>query len=255
MLWTLTCTLILFAVVGCDCPQQLKDAKAANRLQRDRIAELENELAQCQTELQQKQMEMQGLSSRGGADLEAKNALISALEADIEKKKAIIAQLQAQILQGGATVLPPEMDMKLQDFAKSSDMIDYDSATGSLKFKSDLLFNLGDDTVTADAAAALKTLADIMNSAEGKQFDLVIAGHTDDVPIKRPATLAKHPTNWHLSVHRSIAVENILEKGGISPERMSVKGHGEYHPVEANKPGKKGSAANRRVEIFVVPGH
>jgi chemotaxis protein MotB len=92
-----------------------------------------------------------------------------------------------------------------------------------------------------------------MNSPEGNAFDMVIVGHTDDVPIKKASTLQSHPTNWHLSVHRSISVLNVLTSAGLSPDRFAVKGFGEFRPVEPNKPNKGGSAANRRVEIFIVP--
>ena len=253
VLWIAGC-VVLLTLVGCsNCPQQLNDLKAQNRIQQDRIAELENQLALCGGDLQQCQQNLQSLSGQSNADVQAKDALIAALEADIEKKKAMIAQMQSQLLLGG-TPLPDTMNVLLQDFAKTSDMIDFDASTGMIKFKSDLLFNLGSDQLQTGAVNSIKTLAGIMNSAEGKQFDMVVVGHTDDVPIKKPETLKAHPTNWHLSVHRAISVEQELDKDGVAPERLAVKGYGEYRPVEPNKPNKGGNAANRRVEIFIIPG-
>jgi chemotaxis protein MotB len=251
LLGILCCTVIVLAT-GCQ-NQQLNDLKAQNRIQQGRIGELESQLAECDGNLQQKTQELANLSGKIGADVNAKDAMIAALEADIEKKKALIAQMQNQLLEGGQP-LPPEMNILLQDFAKNSDMIDFDAATGMLKFKSDLLFDSGSDNVQAGATESIKALADIMNSDEGKQFDIVIVGHTDDMPIKKAETLRNHPTNWHLSVHRAISVEQLLSKDGITPERLAVKGYGEYRPVEPNKPGKKGNPANRRVEIFIIPG-
>ncbi|MHC4855042.1 MAG: OmpA/MotB family protein [Planctomycetota bacterium] len=246
------CCAVIVLTTGCQ-NQQLNDLKAQNRIQQGRIAELEANLAVCDGNLQQKTQELANLSGKIGADADAKDAMIAALEADIAKKKTLIKQMQSQLLEGGQP-LPPEMNILLQDFAKSSDMIDFDANTGMLKFKSDLLFASGSDDVQAGAAESIKALAGIMNSDEAKQFDVVIVGHTDDVPIKKAETLRNHPTNWHLSVHRAIRVEQLLGKDGIAPERMAVKGYGEYRPVEPNKPGKKGNAANRRVEIFIIPG-
>ena len=251
-LWILGCAAILLTT-GCETQQQYNDLKAQNRIQQQRIEDLENELGLCDGQLQQKTQELQGLSGKVGIDMDAKDAMIAALEADIEKKKAMIAQMQTQLMQGG-TPLPPEMNFLLQDFAKNSDMVDFDAATGMLKFKSDLLFDSGSDVVKAGAEESVKALAGIMNSDEAKQFDLVIVGHTDDMAIKKASTLRNHPTNWHLSVHRSISVQKMLGGSGIAPERMAVKGYGEYRPVEPNKPGKKGNQANRRVEIFIIPG-
>jgi chemotaxis protein MotB len=244
---------VMLLAVGCDSPQKLEDMQAQNRLQQQRIDELENELGLCSGKLQKYQQDLLGLSGRSGADLQARDATIAALEADIEAKKALIAKMQEQLLHGG-TPLPPEMNTMLQQFAQNSDMIDFDEQTGSLKFKSDLLFDLGSAEVKADRIEAIRALADIMKTEEGGKFDMVVVGHTDDAPIKRAQTLAKHPTNWHLSVHRSISVQDLLAKNGIAPQRLAVKGYGEYRPQEPNKPNKAGNPVNRRVEIFIIPG-
>lgn len=241
----------MLALTGC-YQQGMDELRAQNRLQQERISSLENELNQCSINLDQCHKEKETLAGQSNADLEAKNALISALEADLEKKKALITQMQAQLLQTGAP-LPPELNIRLQEFAKSSDMITFDESTGMLKFKSDLLFDLGSDKVAAGAIDSLKQLAAIMKTPEAAAFDMVIVGHTDDVPIKKSSTLQAHPTNWHLSVHRAISVLNVLTSAGISPERMAVKGYGEYRPIEPNKPNKGGNPANRRVEIYIVP--
>ena len=110
------------------------------------------------------------------------------------------------------------------------------------------------DFMSTVGLSALVAGSGIMNTDEGATFDVVVVGHTDDMPIKKASTLKNHPTNWHLSVHRAISVERMLDGNGIAPERMAVKGYGEYRPVEPNKAGKKGNAANRRVEIFIIPG-
>jgi len=244
-------TLIVGAS-GCVSQAKYDDLKSQNRIQVDRIASLESQLGDCNTTLSQKDRELQAYLGSSGADIDAKNATISALEADLEKKKSLIAKMQAQLLMGGSP-LPMELNVMLQEFAKTSDMISFDESTGSLKFKSDLLFPLGSDEVGASAAEAIKALCGIMNASEGKQFDMVIVGHTDDVPIKRAITKQAHPTNWHLSAHRAISVLNLMTGNGIASERLCAKGYGEFRPVEPNKPNKGGSAANRRVEVFIIP--
>jgi chemotaxis protein MotB len=92
-----------------------------------------------------------------------------------------------------------------------------------------------------------------LNSELGKGFDIIIAGHTDDLRIAKPDTRERHPTNWHLSAHRAISVLDIMTKNNIVSERMSVRGFGEYRPIESNKPNRKGNPQNRRVEIYIVP--
>jgi chemotaxis protein MotB len=250
--WMMVAGMVLSAT-GCVSQAQFDDLKAQNRIQQERIGQLESQLNDCNQTLDQKNKELQALVGKGGADLQAKNAYIAALEADLEQKKALLAKLQEQLLQGGAP-LPMEMNVLLKDFAnKNPDLVSFDEATGSLKFKSDLLFNPGSDEVASSAMDAIKTLAGIMNNPEAKQFDMAIVGHTDDLRISRAETKAKHPTNWHLSVHRAISVLNILAQNQIPEERMCAKGYGEFRPAAPNKPNKGGNAANRRVEIFIIP--
>lgn len=251
--WMLMCGALALAVGGCRCgQQQYEDLQAQNRIQQQRLGELEAQLTACNMSIKQRQQQLDAMSGRTGADLQARDALMAALEADLEEKKAIIAKLQAQLLEGGAP-LPLELNVMLQEFARTSDMIDFDEATGSLKFKSDLLFDLGSDAVKAPAAESLKSLAGIMNTAEARQFDLVVVGHTDDAPIRRAETRQAHPTNWHLSAHRAISVMNTISQNGVEQERMAVKGYSEFRPVEPNRPNKGGNPVNRRVEIFIVP--
>jgi len=154
---------------------------------------------------------------------------------------------------GGTIVLPPALDTALKEFAsKYPNLVEYDPARGVLRFKSDILFALGIDEVNPDVIPALQEFAKIMNIPEAGNFDAVVVGHTDNVPISRPATRAKHPTNWHLSVHRSIAVMDVLKTGGIDQTRMGVMGYGEFRPLVANE-DSHGNAKNRRVEVYIVP--
>ena len=78
-----------------------------------------------------------------------------------------------------------------------------------------------------------------------------MVGHTDNMPISKPDTRAKHPTNMHLSTHRAISVRDALVADGITANRVQVAGYGEFRPVAEN--GTRGSATNRRVEIFLTP--
>jgi len=185
-------------------------------------------------------------------EVESLKQQIAALEEDLAKKKELIASMQQRLLMGGAA-LPVELSTMLEDFAKQQpDMVEYDSSRGIVKFKSDLLFDKGSDTVAASAIEAVKSLSTILNSEQGKKFDVIIAGHTDDIPIQKPETRAKHPTNWHLSSHRAIAVLNVMAGSGIESKRMSVRGFGEFRPIAENKPNKGGNERNRRVEIYIV---
>ena len=177
---------------------------------------------------------------------------ISALQAALAAKNALINQLIDQM---GQIALPIELSNELSDWANQAgnDLVSFDEKNGIVRFKSDLLFDKGDDTVQSEARTQLESLSNILNTETAQSFDILVVGHTDDIPILKPGTLLKHPTNWHLSAHRSISVEKVFAEAGIKQKRLAVIGMGEFRPVEPNKPDKKGNPKNRRVEIYIVP--
>lgn len=250
-----SCILVLAVTVivsGCLSQQQFNDMKSQNRIQQQRITGLESQLDAANVEVDQMSKLIETYQNQSSASMGAKTEEIAALEEDVQKKAELISKMSKQLLRSGVK-LPVELSVALQEFAGSSDLVTFDPDTGVLKFKSDLLFASGSDQIESGAVNSIKQFCEIMNSSQAKKFDIIIAGHTDDVPVKKPATRAKHPTNWHLSVHRAISVLNLMTENKIGSKRVSVRGFGQYRPVEPNKPKKKGNPANRRVEIFVVP--
>jgi chemotaxis protein MotB len=248
----LSSVLVFISLSLLGCGPSAEELKVQNDMQRKRIQQLESELQTASLQLDQFKRQLETCQGREGIEADALSQKVAALEEDIARKKALIESMQAQLLLGGAA-LPVELSTLLEDFAKSSDMIDYDSVRGIVKFKSDLLFDKGSANVAQSAIASLKELARILNSKQGSEFDVIVAGHTDDMRISRPATKAQHATNWHLSAHRAISVLNIMGQNNLDSERMSVRGFGEYRPIVPNKAAKKGNPQNRRVEIYIVP--
>ena len=242
------CACVLLAS---GCSSELQDLRIQNATQQRTIDQLRADLNAAQLQLGQLRRQLTEAQSKGGIEVQTLQQKIAALEEDIAKKEELIASMQQRLLLGGAA-LPVELSTMLEDFAKQHDMVTYDSSRGIVKFKSDLLFEKGSDTVAASAVAAVKSLCAILNSEEGKKFDVIIAGHTDDIPILKPETRAKHPTNWALSAHRAIAVLDVMEGSSIESKRMSVRGFGEYRPITENLPNKGGNPQNRRVEIYIV---
>ena len=202
-------------------------------------------------ELEQAKRQIEALGGKGNVEMQALQQKVAALEDDIAKKKALIEAMQKQL--GGATQLPAELTSMLEDWAKGSDLVSFDAARGIVKFKSDLLFEKGSDEAAPSAMEAVKSLCGILNTEQAKAFDIIIAGHTDDLPISQPETKAKHPSNWYLSAHRAITVLDAMTANGIVPERASIRGFGEFRPVVPNELNKKGNPQNRRVEIYIVP--
>ncbi len=112
----------------------------------------------------------------------------------------------------------------------------------------DLLFDSGKAKIRREAFSLLDKVAAVLEDNMAS-FNIGIEGYTDNVPIKH----SKWKSNWELSSARSLSVLHYLvNKKGISPERLSAIGFGEYRPVASNDT-KEGRKLNRRVEIVIQP--
>jgi chemotaxis protein MotB len=253
-----TITLSAVVISACvllagGCNSGMDDLRIQNRIQAKRIEQLTADLQAKTLELDQVKKQLAAAGQEDSIEVDALKQQIAALKDDIAKKEELISSMQQRLLLGGAA-LPVELTTQLEDFAKQRpDLVTYDANRGVVKFKSDLLFELGSDKVAPSAVEAVKALCQILNTPEGKKFDIIVAGHTDDIPIATAETRAKHPTNWYLSVHRAIAVLMVMQNNNVAPTRLSARGFGEYRPIAENLPGKKGNPQNRRVEIYIVP--
>ena len=112
----------------------------------------------------------------------------------------------------------------------------------------DLLFDSGKSKIKSEAYPLLEKVSSVLKD-NMVQFNVGIEGHTDNVPIK----LSGYKSNWELSTSRALSVLHYLVNDqGISPERLSAIGYGEYRPVASNET-KDGRKQNRRVEIVILP--
>ena len=96
----------------------------------------------------------------------------------------------------------------------------------------------------------LSEFAEIFGDSEVTGVAVFIEGHADNQRISRAETRSKHPTNWHLSYHRAMAVKSVLHKSGMVNNKMFVAGFGEHRPRSSNATAA-GRQLNRRVEIFI----
>jgi len=112
----------------------------------------------------------------------------------------------------------------------------------------DLLFDSGKAQIRPEANALLNKVSVVLKN-NMSQFNIGIEGHTDNNPIKHSGW----KSNWELSSARALSVLHYLVNNqGISGERLSAIGYGEYRPVASNET-KDGRLQNRRVEIVILP--
>jgi chemotaxis protein MotB len=107
-------------------------------------------------------------------------------------------------------------------------------------------YDPGSDQLRPGAYAILGRLAPILS---GYGSELRIEGHTDDVPIHN----ARFASNWELSAGRATGLVRLfVDRYGFEPQRLSVSGYSEYHPVASNST-PEGRQMNRRVDIVILP--
>lgn len=210
------------------------------------------QLAQAQNRTRQLYQQNQALL----AEKQSWEQQMAALRARGETLQARLDNLMAERNQLGGTRNPlsDSTNRQFADLEKRYPGFEFDPQTGVSKFSNDILFESGSDDLRAEAIPLLTEFANILNAGEASQLNVLVAGHTDDQPVKKASTRQRHPDNWYLSAHRSINVVHELHKHGIKNSRMGVAGYAEYQPRVA-KTSNDARRQNRRVEIFVLaPG-
>lgn len=110
-----------------------------------------------------------------------------------------------------------------------------------------MLFKTGSYEVSSRAMETLSKIAKILK--DYKDFDVLVEGNTDNVPISR----TNIRNNWDLSALRASSVVQVLQNDfGINPNRLSASGRGEFNPI-ADNDSEVGKQRNRRTEIIITP--
>lgn len=110
-----------------------------------------------------------------------------------------------------------------------------------------MLYKSGSYEINDRAAETLSKIAKIIT--DYKDYDVLIEGNTDDVPILRENIR----NNWDLSCLRASSVVQYLQtRFGVDPKRLTAGGRGEYNPVASNSTAV-GKQRNRRTQIIITP--
>jgi len=245
------------SLMGCVSRDEYLREKFARRKAVERAETLERDLADERARVLALEAEREAVRGQLGTQTQLTSTLkserdrLNSYSSRLQNELNALAQQQPGAIEVVKVKLPTELDRALKDFAAQySDSVEYDPDRGAVRWKSDLTFAVGSDDVQPDARNSLRSFAQVVRSAVSNDFEVIIVGHTDNLRIG-PVTGRRHPTNWHLSVHRAISVMDVLKDNGLPPERMGVMGYGEHRPQVAN-PSRGGAEANRRVEIFLV---
>ena len=111
-----------------------------------------------------------------------------------------------------------------------------------LNLPSGITFAYNSSTVQPQFRQTLDQVADILS--QYKQTYIDVYGHTD--------ATGSDAYNQRLSEQRATSVADYLASRGVQPARIGTRGFGKSQPIASNDT-EEGRAANRRVEIKIVP--
>ena len=227
-----------------------QDAKEQLAASKARVASLEEQLAQAK----QAYASLQGSLDKSLTNASANNVNISKLVDQINESNQYIRHLVEvksksdslnMVLTNNLTRSLSKEEMKEVDVQVLKGVV-YISLADNMLYKS------GSYEINERAAETLSKIAKIIT--DYKDYEVLIEGNTDNVPVNTSAASMKNiRNNWDLSALRASSVVQALQNQyGVDPKRLTAGGRGEYNPVTTNST-EVGKQRNRRTQIIITP--
>ena len=227
--------------------QDTKEQLAASKA---RVASLEDQLAQAKKDY----ASLQGSLDKSLNNASANNVNISKLVDQINESNQYIRHLVEvksksdslnMVLTNNLTRSLSKEEMKEVDVQVLKGVV-YISLADNMLYKS------GSYEINDRAAETLSKIAKII--MDYKDYEVLIEGNTDNVPVNASAATMKNiRNNWDLSCLRASSVVQALQNQyGVDPKRLTAGGRGEYNPVTTNST-EVGKQRNRRTQIIITP--
>ena len=211
--------------------QRLADARAANAELKRAYAEMQKTLNQSIESGSQSSVNIAKLVD----EINASNKYIKELVAAKSKSDSLNMVLTNNLTRSLSRDELKDIDVKVLKGVVYISLAD------------NMLYKSGSYEVSDRAMETLGKIAKIIK--DYKDYDVLVEGNTDDVPISR----TNIRNNWDLSALRASSVVQVLQnRFGIDPSRLTAGGRGEYNPIADNS-SDLGRQRNRRTEIIVTP--
>jgi chemotaxis protein MotB len=210
--------------------QELEQTMQTLRAEQAEARELGQRLARLEAQLGATMRDKSSLEENIGqmqvalADLKRRKA---EADARIDEFKALVARFKTLIDAG-----------KLRVRIRDGRMV--------VELATDVLFPSGSARLSRAGQASIAEVATLLASIPERQFQ--VEGHTDNVPTGPGGW----NSNWELASARALTVLRTMVDAGLPPDRISAASFGEARPSRANDTPEN-KAANRRIEIVVVP--
>lgn len=227
-----------------------QDAKEKLAASQARVSSLEDQLAQAKKDY----ASLQGSLDKSLSNASANNINISKLVDQINESNQYIRHLVEvksksdslnMVLTNNLTRSLSKEEMKEVDVQVLKGVV-YISLADNMLYKS------GSYEINDRAQETLSKIAKII--MDYKDYDVLIEGNTDNVPVNTSAPSMKNiRNNWDLSALRaSSVVQYLIDHFGVAPKRLTAGGRGEFNPVATNDT-ELGKQRNRRTQIIITP--
>ncbi|WP_291274173.1 OmpA family protein [Flavobacterium sp.] len=185
--------------------------------------------------------ELTVLTTKGAQNLE--KSLESLKEKDLK-----ISRLQDALTKKDSVTLALVTSLKREVGIDDPDIkINVEKGVVMISIADNLLFKSGSYEVGTRAKEVLGKVAKVINSKP--DFECMVEGHTDNVPIKNTVLL----DNWDLSVKRATSIVRVLQNDlGVNPKQLIPAGRSYFIPL-ADNDTVENRAKNRRTRIIIMP--
>jgi len=240
-------TLVLIVVLlvsGCVKKSTHQKALAENKRLKSELAEVLKKLSETDATLAAKLKELGILDENSKIKEEELGKVRTEKEATLAELAELRRQKEAAEKRIAAYKALQDKFRALVDTGKLQ--VAFRNGQMTLKLPSGILFPSGSAELSKGGQTAIADVVKVLVEFKDRRF--VVAGHTDNQPIKT----AQFPNNWYLSTARANSVVQFMIKEGFPAKSLAAAGYGENDPVAANDTDKN-REQNRRIEIILVP--
>ena len=224
---------------------KLADVQSQLAASKARVSSLQDQLAQARKDYEKLQSSLDKSLTAGSQT----NMNISKLVDQINESNQYIRHLVEVKSKSDSLnmVLPNNLTRSLSQSEQKEVNVQVLKGVVYISLADNMLYKSGSYEINDRAAETLSKIAKIIQ--DYKDYDVLVEGNTDNVPISRQNIR----NNWDLSCLRASSVVQYLQNNyGIDPKRLTAGGRGEYNPLTAND-SELGKQRNRRTQIIITP--
>jgi chemotaxis protein MotB len=182
-----------------------------------------------------------------GATTDQKDVLLRKLQMQLDSTRVALNKANARIRE--CNELLDNRSIGISNPEDQAKYAQFMQGVGVTKYEQSVPFVPGSASVGPKGKKILKDFAKRLESM-GDSYVIQVIGNTDSVPITGELQ-KKYPTNWELSVARSVAVvKYLVDMEKVNPKNIIVGGKAEYNPLVPNSTSKNRSE-NRRVDLLL----